>query len=246
MAVARAPDAMPSYKQSMEEFHKMAKHPLVKECDMAAEMKEEAVDIAITAVEKFPAEREKCTQVLRRSALVRLPPPSASRACCGTASERSRRDAQLIKDTMDKKFGPAWHVVVGKGFSYDVQYEVRRRVLLGRSGPRSPGLHFLLHRPWHAGKEPAVPLGGRRHGRVALEAVRRPVLPSGCAYQAAARFPSLQDIGLAGGAQIRHRPMPSRAHRRPARVRTSVPGWLPPRVRAVSRDVCPACIVPLQ
>jgi Dynein light chain type 1 len=32
---------------------------------------------------------------------------------------------QLIKDTMDKKFGPAWHVVVGKGFSYDVQYEVR-------------------------------------------------------------------------------------------------------------------------
>ena len=25
---------------------------------------------------------------------------------------------------MDKKFGPAWHVVVGKGFSYDVQYEV--------------------------------------------------------------------------------------------------------------------------
>jgi hypothetical protein len=26
---------------------------------------------------------------------------------------------------MDKKFGPAWQVVVGKGFSYDVQYEVR-------------------------------------------------------------------------------------------------------------------------
>jgi hypothetical protein len=25
---------------------------------------------------------------------------------------------------MDKKFGPAWQVVVGKGFSYDVQYEV--------------------------------------------------------------------------------------------------------------------------
>lgn len=25
---------------------------------------------------------------------------------------------------MDKKFGPAWQVVVGKGFSYEVQYEV--------------------------------------------------------------------------------------------------------------------------
>jgi hypothetical protein len=30
----------------------------------------------------------------------------------------------MIKDTMDKKFGPAWQVVVGKGFSYQVQYEV--------------------------------------------------------------------------------------------------------------------------
>ena len=30
----------------------------------------------------------------------------------------------MIKDTMDKKFGPAWQVVVGKGFSYNVNYEV--------------------------------------------------------------------------------------------------------------------------
>ena len=30
----------------------------------------------------------------------------------------------MIKDTMDKKFGPAWQVVVGKGFAYDVKYEV--------------------------------------------------------------------------------------------------------------------------
>ena len=32
--------------------------------------------------------------------------------------------SQMIKDTMDKKFGPAWQVVVGKGFSYNVNYEV--------------------------------------------------------------------------------------------------------------------------
>lgn len=31
---------------------------------------------------------------------------------------------QMIKDTMDKKFGPAWQVIVGKGFSYNVNYEV--------------------------------------------------------------------------------------------------------------------------
>ena len=51
------------YKQSMEEFFKVAKYPLVKECDMTAEMREEAIDVCITAVEKFPDEREKCTQV---------------------------------------------------------------------------------------------------------------------------------------------------------------------------------------
>ena len=34
---------------------------------------------------------------------------------------------QVIKDAMDKKFGPPWHIVAGKYFSYDVTYEVRQR-----------------------------------------------------------------------------------------------------------------------
>lgn len=33
--------------------------------------------------------------------------------------------AQMIKDQMDKKFGMRWHVVVGKGFAYEITYEVR-------------------------------------------------------------------------------------------------------------------------
>jgi hypothetical protein len=60
---AKVVDAPALYQQSMEEFFKVAKYPLVKECDMTAEMKEEAIDVCITAVEKFPGEREKCTQV---------------------------------------------------------------------------------------------------------------------------------------------------------------------------------------
>lgn len=35
--------------------------------------------------------------------------------------------AQMIKDQMDKKFGAPWHVVVGKGFSYEITYEVGTR-----------------------------------------------------------------------------------------------------------------------
>lgn len=61
--MAKVAEAPQLYKQSMEEFFKVAKYPLVKHCDMTAEMKEEAIDICITAVEKFPSEREKCTQV---------------------------------------------------------------------------------------------------------------------------------------------------------------------------------------
>jgi dynein light chain 4, axonemal len=61
--MAKVAEAHQLYKQSMDEFFKVAKYPLVKLCDMTAEMKEEAVDVCITAVEKFPNEREKCTQV---------------------------------------------------------------------------------------------------------------------------------------------------------------------------------------
>mmetsp|Transcript_5449 Transcript_5449/g.9443 ORF Transcript_5449/g.9443 Transcript_5449/m.9443 type:complete len:107 (+) Transcript_5449:105-425(+) len=77
----------------MEAFLRVAKYTLVKSTDMHQEMKEEAMDICITAVEKYTNDMEKCTQ--------------------------------MIKDQMDKKFGAPWHVVVGKGFGYEITYEVR-------------------------------------------------------------------------------------------------------------------------
>eukprot|EP00798_Chlamydomonas_sp_ICE-L_P023958 gene23958-9530_t len=49
----------------MESFLRVAKYTLVKFTDMHAEMKEEAMDICITAVEKFPDESEKCTQMIK-------------------------------------------------------------------------------------------------------------------------------------------------------------------------------------
>jgi dynein light chain 4 len=48
--------------EDMEAFFRQAKYPLVKHTDMNMEMKEEAMDICITAVEKYPADLEKCTQ----------------------------------------------------------------------------------------------------------------------------------------------------------------------------------------
>ncbi|WIA29399.1 hypothetical protein OEZ86_011903 [Tetradesmus obliquus] len=82
----------------MEMFYRQAKYPLVKYTDMTAEMREEAMDICITAVEKYPNDMEKCTQ--------------------------------MIKDQMDKKFGSPWHVIVGRGFAYEITYELRNILYL--------------------------------------------------------------------------------------------------------------------
>ncbi|CAG0891266.1 unnamed protein product [Cyprideis torosa] len=31
--------------------------------------------------------------------------------------------ARMIKEELDKKFGPSWHVVVGEGFGFEVSHE---------------------------------------------------------------------------------------------------------------------------
>lgn len=51
------------HPMDMETFFRQAKYPLIKYTDMTAEMREEAMDICITAVEKYPSDMEKCTQV---------------------------------------------------------------------------------------------------------------------------------------------------------------------------------------
>ena len=33
--------------------------------------------------------------------------------------------AKMIKDTMDKKFGASWHVVVGEGYGFEITHEVK-------------------------------------------------------------------------------------------------------------------------
>lgn len=40
----------------------------------------------------------------------------------------------MIKDLMDKKFGPPWHVVVGKSFSYEITHEVRNIIYMYVAG----------------------------------------------------------------------------------------------------------------
>ncbi|XP_065155612.1 dynein axonemal light chain 4 [Atheta coriaria] len=66
-------------------------YPLIRESDMPEEMKQESMEMAVTACEKFAANNEAA--------------------------------AKMIKEQMDKKFGPPFHVVVGEGFGFEITYE---------------------------------------------------------------------------------------------------------------------------
>ena len=55
--------AEPDFKKDIGAFLSVASYPLVKYTDMTAETRDSAVDICMSAVEKFPSDLEKCTQV---------------------------------------------------------------------------------------------------------------------------------------------------------------------------------------
>lgn len=45
------------------DYAKLAKVPLVKQCRMATEMKQEAIDICTSCLDKQPNDFERCSQV---------------------------------------------------------------------------------------------------------------------------------------------------------------------------------------
>lgn len=51
------------FKKDLGAFLSMANYPLVKHTDMTAETRDSAIDICMSAVEKFASDLEKCTQV---------------------------------------------------------------------------------------------------------------------------------------------------------------------------------------
>jgi len=77
-------------KLSEEELRKVISRPLVKYSDMPTEMGSEAVEIVTMAMDKFQS------------------------------NKNYESAAQLIKNTMDKKFGLTWHCAIGEGFGFDV------------------------------------------------------------------------------------------------------------------------------
>ncbi|XP_045491822.1 dynein axonemal light chain 4 [Colias croceus] len=66
-------------------------YPLIRHSDMSEEMRTEAMELSVTACEKF--------------------------------SQNNELAARMVKESMDKKFGPAFHVVVGESYGFEITYE---------------------------------------------------------------------------------------------------------------------------
>nr|XP_014706785.1 dynein axonemal light chain 4 isoform X1 [Equus asinus] len=61
---------------------------------------------------------------------------------CEKFSNNNESAAKMIKETMDRKFGSSWHVVIGEGFGFEITHEGHWQLLSSSSGevvtPRSP------------------------------------------------------------------------------------------------------------
>ncbi|KAL4423579.1 hypothetical protein ABPG77_004619 [Micractinium sp. CCAP 211/92] len=66
-AAAQVAAEEPEYKHNFEAFYRMAKYPLVAASDCSADMKQEIVDVCVTACERHAADVEKCTQVIKEA-----------------------------------------------------------------------------------------------------------------------------------------------------------------------------------
>ncbi|XP_064614635.1 dynein axonemal light chain 4-like [Liolophura sinensis] len=53
---------------------------------------------------------------------------------CVTACEKFSTNnefaSKMIKETMDKKFGASWHVVVGEGYGFEVTHELKNMLYM--------------------------------------------------------------------------------------------------------------------
>jgi dynein light chain 4, axonemal len=80
---------------SLADYRKLTQKPLQRSVDMSAEMAQEALEVITMSVDKHTQGPNKNYEAA----------------------------AQLIKISLDKKFGAAWHCVIGEGFGFDITYQ---------------------------------------------------------------------------------------------------------------------------
>ncbi|KAG5186235.1 dynein light chain type 1-domain-containing protein [Tribonema minus] len=82
------------------EYRKLVSKPVVKSADMSPEMSSEAIEVMTMAVDKF------------------------------INVKNYEAAAQLIKNSLDKKFGASWHCAIGEGFGFEITYQKRNMIYM--------------------------------------------------------------------------------------------------------------------
>lgn len=83
---------------SDQDYRKLVSKALTRSMDMSAETAMESMEIITMSVDKHQA------------------------------TKNYEAAAQLIKSTMDKKFGAAWHCAIGEGFGFDITYQSKNMI----------------------------------------------------------------------------------------------------------------------
>jgi dynein light chain 4 len=74
--------------------------PIPKTVDMPPEMASESMEVIVMAIDKHQA------------------------------TKNYEAAAQLIKASLDKKFGSAWHCVIGEGFGFDITFQAKNMIYI--------------------------------------------------------------------------------------------------------------------
>ncbi|KAJ8917772.1 hypothetical protein NQ315_010678 [Exocentrus adspersus] len=85
---------------------------------MAEEGKENKAEEAKKIVHTYPLIRHSDMAEEMRTEVMEL-----VATACEKFANSNEAAAKMIKEEMDKKFGPPFHVVVGEGFGFEISYE---------------------------------------------------------------------------------------------------------------------------
>ncbi|KAG9338863.1 hypothetical protein JZ751_025303 [Albula glossodonta] len=122
-------------KKEEADYKRVHSFPLIRHTDMPEEMRVETMELCVTACEKFATNNEVrpgvCLHACMHACVCMhmgffLFFVKVSRFQIHVYSFTKRISAaKMIKESMDKKFGSSWHVVIGEGFGFEITHEVK-------------------------------------------------------------------------------------------------------------------------
>ncbi|MGH0119406.1 UNVERIFIED_CONTAM: hypothetical protein FKN15_022541 [Acipenser sinensis] len=108
-------------KKEEADYKRVHSFPLVRHTDMPEEMRVETMELCVTACEKYATNNEHTDMPEE----MRVETMELCVTACEKYATNNENAAKMIKESMDKKFGSSWHVVIGEGFGFEVTHEVK-------------------------------------------------------------------------------------------------------------------------